>query len=426
MNVTSDEALSERRIYVGLASRTGKAVQPAGLMKVVRRGVVESGEFAYGRRYLEEPAAEPLNPEHLPLRGAAFVLPERRIRDGGAMPLTMRDALPDSWGRKVLEIRQGKPLSDIEALLLTNEDRIGAMVFSESLPIRSEEPPSALLSLEELAEASRRVEAGMEIGPDMHRLLRGGSLGGARPKAAFVHEGRRFIAKFASRGDDHDVEVIEAATLWLADACGIAVPPFLLQPLAVGHALLVERFDRTGPVDDEQRFHYLSASALLDVPYESSLGSYVELAQLLRRISQQPQEDLAELYRRLVFNLAVGNSDDHVKNHGALRQGEGLWRLAPAFDLVMQLGGHTGYQELAILPGQHASSLALAREAAPHFGLTAAEAETAIRVIGETVAVLAAACVEAAGGNRALAQRVQTFIEQQAERIGGQAGMTDA
>lgn len=415
--MTSDSAVDERSIYVGLAHRTGERVQPAGLMKVVRRGVVESGEFAYGRRYLEAPASAPLNPEHLPLRDATFVLPERRIRDGGAMPLTLRDALPDSWGRKVLEIRQGKALSDIDALLLTNEDRIGAMVFAESLPIESEEPPSTLLSLEELAEASRRIEAGIEIGPDMHRLLRGGSLGGARPKAAFVHQGRRCIAKFASRGDDHDVEVIEAATLWLADACGIEVPPFLLQPLAAGHALLVERFDRAGPVGDERRFHYLSASALLDVPYESSRGSYVELAQLLRRISAQPQADLAELFRRLVFNLAVGNSDDHVKNHGALRREDGLWYLAPAFDLVMQLGGHTGYQELAILPGQHASSIEMARAAASHFGLSAAQADAIIRATEETVALHAAASIEAAGGNRALVRRVAAFIEQQHARM---------
>ena len=274
-----------------------------------------------------------------------------------------------------------------------------------------------LWSLDELAEASRRVEEGLEIGPDMHRLLRGGSLGGARPKAAFVNEGRRYIAKFSSRGDDHDVEVIEAATLWLASACGIHVPAFLLQPLASGHALLVERFDRTGPAADEQRLHYLSASALLDVPYDSSRGSYVELAQLLRRISGQPQEDLAELFRRLVFNLAVGNSDDHVKNHGALRQADGRWRLAPAFDLVMQLGGHTGYQELAVFPGQHASSLELARRAAPHFGLGAADADEIIRRIEETVAVQAAASVEAAGGRRELVRRVAAFIEQQYERI---------
>ena len=415
--MTSEPADVERRLYVGLAHRAGEQAQPAGLMKLIRRGVIESGEFAYGRRYLEDPAAVPLNPEHLPLQGATFALAEGRIRDGGAMPLTLRDALPDSWGRKVLEIRQGRPLSDVDALLLTNEDRIGAMVFAETLPIESGQPPSTLLLLEDLADASRRVEAGMDIGPDMHLLLRGGSLGGARPKAAFVRDGKRWIAKFSSRGDDHDVEVIEAATLWMANACGIDVPPFVLQPLASGHALLVERFDRLGPVQAERRLHYLSASALLDVPYASSRGSYVELAQLLRRISQRPKQDLHELFRRLIFNLAVGNGDDHVKNHGALQGDDGQWRLAPAFDLVMQISGHTGYQELAVLPGQHASSLALAREAAPHFGLTAAAADAVIGDIGEFVALQAPASVAAAGGSPELVRRVAHFIEQQAERI---------
>lgn len=345
------------------------------------------------------------------------MLPARRIRDGGAMPLTLRDALPDSWGRKVLEVQQGQALSDLDALLLTNEDRVGAMVFSESLPIAVEPPPAGLLSLQDLAEASRRIEAGMDVTPRMRQLLRGGSLGGARPKATFVHEGRRHIAKFSSRGDDVDMEVVEAATMGMAMACGITVPPLSLVPLTVGHALLLERFDRTGPLANEHRFHYLSASALLDVPYESSGGSCVELAQLLRRLSAKPEQDVTELFRRMVFNLVVGNNDDHVKNHGMLHQGRGMWRLAPAFDLVAQLGSHTGYQELAILPGKHASSLSAAREAAPHFGLTPARADEVIRHITDTVTMHAHAAVRAANGTLALAKRLAAFIVQQADRI---------
>ena len=415
--MTSDPAPIERRVYVGLARRTGGDVRPVGLLKAVRHGVMESGEFAYGRQYLQAPDAQPLNPDHLPLRDAAFVLPERRVRDGGALPLTLRDALPDSWGRKVLEVQHGRPLSDRDALLLTNEDRVGAMVFASALPIESDAPATALLSLQDLAEAARRIESGMEVTPRMQQLLRGGSLGGARPKATFVHEGRRCIAKFASRGDEHDTELVEAATLGLARACGITVPPFALQPLPQGHALLIERFDRTGPITDEHRFHYLSASALLDVPYESSGGSYVELAQVLRRISARPEQDVTELFHRMVFNLVVGNSDDHVKNHGVLHQGHGLWRLAPAFDMVAQLGGHTDYQQLAILPGRHVSSLALAREAAPHFGLSAVRADEVIQRIGDTVARQAHTAVKTAGGSAALAKRVKAFVAQQAERI---------
>lgn len=279
-------------------------------------------------------------------------------------------------------------------------------------------PSTDLPSLQDLAETSRRIEARMEIAPRMKRLLRGGaSLGGARPKDTFVHDNHRYIAKFASLGDQHDMEMVEAATLGMALACGINVPPFLLQPVSNGHALLVERFDRTGPLANEHRLHYLSASALLDVPYESSSGSYVELAQTLRRISAQPGKDVSELFRRLVFNLVVGNNDDHVKNHGVLHQGFGLWTLAPAFDLVAQLGNHMGQQELAILPGRHASSLALAREAAPHFGLTAASADDIIERISRTVLDQAYVTVKAVGGNQPLARQVQRFVAQQGELI---------
>lgn len=412
----------ERSVYVGLVGpgQPGKgAVQQVGLLKVMRRDVIESGEFAYGRRYLQQASAQPLNPETLPLRDATFVLKEQRIRDGGAMPLTLRDALPDSWGRKVLEVQHGRSLSDIDALLLTNEDRVGAMVFSETLPIATDVPTTQLLSLEDLAEASRHIEAGLEVTPRMQQLLRGGSLGGARPKATFVHNDRRHIAKFSSRGDDHDVEVVEATTLSLARSCGITVPSFQLLPLKQGHVLLVQRFDRDGPVANERRLHYLSSSALLDVPYESSGGSYVELAQVLRRRSWQPEVDLSELFRRMVFNLVVGNSDDHVKNHGMLNHGNGRWGLAPAFDLVPQLNVHTGYQELAILPGQHDSNLVLAREAAPHFGLTAEDADATIRKIAKLVMTSAGDGITSFGGDAALAKRVQTFITLQADRIAG-------
>ena len=416
--MTSDDALAESSLYVGLAQGRGDEALPVGLLKLARRGVMEAGEFAYGRRYLAAPTPLALNPEHLPLRDAPFVLPARRVRDGGALPLTLRDALPDSWGRKVLEVQQGRPLSDVEALLLTNEDRVGAMVFAAELPIRPDVPATALLSLEDLAEASRRIEAGLAVTPRMQRLLRGGSLGGARPKATFIHEGRRHIAKFASRGDTHDMEVVEAVTLGLAGLCGIDVPTFVLQPLAAGHALLLARFDRDGHVDDERRHPYLSASALLDVAYESSGGSYAAFAQTLRRLSTRPDQDMNELFRRLVFNLVIGNSDDHVKNHGVLhREGQG-WQLAPAFDLVAQLDAHTGYQELAILPGQHASSLALARTAAPHFGLLPQQAEDVIRRTVDIVTGRLEATVAAYDGGPALAMRLREFVRQQGERIG--------
>lgn len=196
------------------------------------------------------------------------------------------------------------------------------------------------------------------------------------------------------------------------------MPPFHLRALAHGHALLVERFDRSGPLKNESRFHYLSCAALLDVRYESSGGSYVELAQTLRRISARPEQDVTELFRRLVFNLVAGNSDDHVKNHGVLNQGQGFWRLAPAFDLVAQMNSHAGYQELAILPGQRASSLALALEAAPHFGLSKARAEEIVQAIANTVRQSAYLAIKASGGDDVLGKRFTAFIKSHANRIG--------
>lgn len=408
---------SERRVYVGLAWDDTHAPQPAGLLKLLRQGVVESGEFAYGRRYLARPDACALHPDQLPLRADAFPLPPRRLRDGGALPLTLRDALPDSWGRRVLEARQGRAVDDIEALLLTNADRVGAMVFSQSLPLEPCEPPATVHDLDALAAASRQLEEGAAITPALRELLGGGSLGGARPKATFFHGGNRHIAKFASRADDCDMELVEAATLDLAAACGIHVAGHLLQPLARGHALLVRRFDRQGGVGAERRLHFLSCSAVLDVPYASSDGSYVAFAQALRRLSARPGDDLVELFRRMVFNLAVGNSDDHVKNHGMLFDREGSARLAPAFDLVPQFGGFAGYQELAILPGRRDASLALALEAAPHFGLRPAKAGDIVdRTLG-IVAEGARQAVEARGGDTALALRLQDFIARRHQAI---------
>lgn len=409
---------SEHSLYVGLAFEPAIPVTPAGVLKLAQRGAVMSGEFAYGRQYLRRADAEPLNPSHLPLQDAVFRLPERRLRDGGAMPLTFRDALPDSWGRKVLEVQYGHGLSDVQALLLTNADRVGAMVFSASLPIEPAQPDASVFKLDDLANAARRLEMGQEPAADLKPLLQGGTLGGARPKATFIHEGRRHIAKFPARGDTHDVAVLEAATLALARACGITVPEFFLLPVPTGHALVLRRFDRDGRIDDERRLHYLSASALLDVAYEDNAGgSYVELAQALRRISAQPEADLHELYRRMVFNLVAGNSDDHVKNHGVLLVGQGRYRLAPAFDLVMQLNANAGYQLLAILPGKAESSLGLARQAAAQFGLSGSQAEAVIQHVGDTVLRCSAVVLKEYGADESLVRQASEFLKKQQERI---------
>lgn len=412
--------ISERKVYVGLATQSGKEVVPVGLLKLVRRGVVESGEYAYGKHYLASPVAIALNNEYLPLNNEPIVLPERRLRDGGALPLTFRDALPDSWGRRVLETQHGRNLDDIDVLLMTNADRVGAMVFAESLPIQAESPEVNLIALEDMSEAIRRLELSMEVTPQMRRLLqRGGTLGGARPKATFIHENRRWIAKFPAQGDDHDVELLEASILKLAEMCGIEVSPSRLENINRGHAILIARFDREGDVGNERRIHYLSASALLDVPYESNGGSYVDLAQTLRRLSANPKYDLDQLFRRMIFNLIIDNTDDHIKNHGVLHVSHGQYRLAPAFDVVMQLT-NIGYQQLAIVPGNNNSSMRLAKEAAPLFGIKNQDAESIIQSIHKKVHGELIGIIGNNGANEILKQRVKQCLERQHEVIGSQ------
>ena len=410
-------ATSDRTIYVGLANASGQAVTPVGLLKVIRRGVIEAGEYAYGRKYIESPNAIPLNNDFMPLSSEKMVLPERRIRDGGALPLTFRDALPDSWGRKVLEAQYGRTLDDIDALLLTNPNRVGAMFFSEAIPFAEPDPEPPLMTLEEISRAVRMLELSMEVTPEMRRLLqRGGTLGGTRLKATFVHENKRWIAKFPAQGDDHDVELLEICLLKLAALCGIEVSPARLEKIQHGHAILTARFDREGDIHHERCLHYLSASALLNVPYESDGGSYVEFAQIIRRLSINPRRDLEQLYRRMIFNLIVDNTDDHVKNHGMLHVSNGQYRLAPAFDVVMQLT-NLGYQQLAITTGNHTSSMRVALDTAPHFGLSSSDAKNIISTIEETVNSQLTTIAGHFGASQGLKTRVQKCLERQRELL---------
>lgn len=409
--------ISDRKIYVGLALELGKHASSVGILKLLRRGVVESGEFAYGKKYLNLPNAIPLNNEHLPFSTAPTVLAERRIRDGGVLPLTFRDALPDSWGRRVLEAQYGRTLDDIDALLMTNVDRVGAMVFSESLPIEIYNTEADIVTLEQMSEAVYRLELSMEISPEMRRLLqRGGTLGGARPKATFIYDNRRWIAKFPAQGDEHDVELLEASLLKLAEMCGITVSPSRLEKTNRGHTILTRRFDREGDIGNERRIHYLSASAILNVPYESNGGSYVEFAQVLRRIAINPAHDLDQLYRRMIFNLLIDNTDDHVKNHGVLHVEQGQYKLAPAFDLVMQLT-NTGYQELAIISGNNNSNLKIAKKVSPHFGINNKDAENIIQEIETKVTGNLVDILKHLGANDSLQQRVRRCINIQRDLI---------
>ena len=167
--------------------------------------------------------------------------------------------------------------------------------------------------------------------------------------------------------------------------CDIRVPDFELRPLQKINALLVRRFDRPGRIEDGHRIHYLSAAAFTDSPYDSNQGSYVGLANQLRLHGSMVSRDLPELFRRLVFNVLIDNSDDHVKNHGVLHTGSNLYELSPAFDMVPQLT-NLGYMGMAIAEGSETPHLDAVLDAAGHFGLSKSAAAATIKRIREVVA----------------------------------------
>ena len=407
-----------REIFTGLLAPGHLAGTAVALVKLEQSNGFEEGTLAYGRQYLlsENPIA--LNPAYLPPSPEVFSMPRARTRDGGALHVTLKDALPDAWGRLVVQARNGwQSLSDVDVLLQTNADRVGAMVFCE----QRDDLPFLDLSLEafgleDLAKAAHALAFDMDVPLSMRRLLNnGGSLGGARPKASIIRNGKLWIAKFPAKDDELDVQLVEACTLALAKQCGIHVPDFEVVRLGKIHALLLRRFDRPGKVDSGGRIHFLSAAAFTNSPYDSNAGSYVKLAQHLRKYGANVAVDLAQLFRRMVFNMAIDNTDDHVKNHGVLHAGSNRYGLSPAYDLVPQLT-NLGYMSMAIVDEKMDAHLDLARANAAQFGLTK---EAAHQIISEVLQGVSnwRSLFESMGVDRPALSRIEACLTRQMQMI---------
>lgn len=290
--------------------------------------------FRYTPAYLADPRTFPLDPANLPLTPGEF--PASRLE---TPLLVLEDALPDDWGRRLLILRHGLPRGrQSEPWLLHAQagQGLGALSFlPPGSTAQPEDDSAALLDLGALMDAARQLEQHGEV-DDRHRLLlaAGSSPGGARPKALVKDEHGHWIAKFSSRRDDVDVVGLEAASLELARLAGLEVPEFRLENLAVGRrALLVKRFDLTG---NGGRRHMLSLRALLQASGYYVLR-YADLIAALRRHSSQPEIDVPRLYRQMVFNALLGNTDDHLKNFWMLHDQRG-YTLSPAFDLLPDIG----------------------------------------------------------------------------------------
>lgn len=263
------------------------------------------------------------------------------------------DSAPDRWGRVLMERRESvralhegrkaRTLQELDFLLGVNDlTRTGALRFrgTESGPFLDASvnaaPPFA--NLRELAEISRRIEtADSESMPEYEQWLAmlmapGTSLGGARPKANFTDEdGRLWLAKFPAQEDRHDVGAWEFLVNQLARRAGITVPDARLEELSTRHrTYCANRFDRFG----NDRRMFASAMTLLERRDGDKESSYLDLAQFVSEngAADHIEEDLEQLFRRVIFNVLVGNRDDHLRNHAFIREPSG-WRLSPAYDV---------------------------------------------------------------------------------------------
>ena len=366
---------SEREAYVYIQLPGTLDTVPAALLRVRKLDDgTYVGRFRYGDRYLERHNAVELDRFRLPLGRETYEFTKFK-----GIPGAVRDASPDAWGRRVIEHILGKTSSDLEEvdyLLHGPQDGAGYLSFG-----RKAEPPAPrhkynrthqlgdLIRIAEAVEEGRRVPEYL-----LEQLEPGTSLGGARPKATVEDDHVLWLAKFPEQGGRFDLQRVEFATLELARRCDINACGARLQDVAGKTVLMLERFDRQWAVTGYRRYGLVSGLTVLDAE-ESHLNrdrwSYPLLADELQRWSERPKQDTAELFRRLVFNAAVTNNDDHPRNHALLR-GERGWALSPTYDLVPVPMVSEEQRDLALVVGSfgRAASRYNIMSQAARFGLT--------------------------------------------------------
>jgi serine/threonine-protein kinase HipA len=316
----------------------------------------------YERSWLQ--SGVPLS-EDLPLIDEELLPAERGMAAGA-----VDDARPDRWGERVIRVLDKPPrLSLLEYLYFAGDDRFGALGVSTSREAYLPRTLGPLPTLEEAGEVQELVRKVLENEPvplAQKRLIAPGvTLGGARPKALLSISGEQWVVKFGA-GEPTDTPLVEHATMQLASQAGIRVASTMPVRLPDGHAVAIKRFDREGGL----RVHSLSAAVALRAAAEPF--GYPELAQLLRRRGvtegDRYESQMRELFRRMVFNILIDNTDDHEKNHALLVTHAQQYELSPAYD-VLPSGQALGYQQMRIGEQEADSTLGNALSLARLFAL---------------------------------------------------------
>ncbi|WP_222613829.1 type II toxin-antitoxin system HipA family toxin [Undibacterium seohonense] len=353
---------------------------------------IGNGHFAYGRFYVDKEGAFALDPIHLKLSKERQEVPRQPDSSYGVLS----DAGPNAWGVKLTASilkrnNQPLPANSIEWFLHSWHYGSGCIGFSQH---HTEKPNLGVIAcrLEDLSAKLQITIDELTINPDtklteedIRLLAPGSSLGGFRPKTVVVHEGMEYIAKFSRPDDVFDVPSVEYATMRLAHKAGINTPDFELRNIANRPVFLIERFDRT---KGGARKHYISAHSLLA---PSALGidkrelvttfSYAGIAEAMRPFNILGQLDCHQLYRRMIFNIFIGNVDDHLRNHALLMESPGRYVLSPAFDIVPHSAAATTPQSIGVGAQGAASTTKNAISQCGRFLLKPDEANTIIEEV---------------------------------------------
>lgn len=351
--------------------------------------------FEYSDTWLQSRGDQNLDPDLQLYAGPQY------LREGKNNFGIFLDSSPDRWGRVLMDRREAlfarqedrKPrtLFETDYLLgVYDPHRMGALRFKEEeggeyLDNNKAYSTPPWTSIGELEEAAFRLEeddmAETEKAKWLNMLLApGSSLGGARPKASVMdNKSRLWIAKFPSKNDRVNVGAWEMVAHQLAEQAGVQIPQTSAGVyFSKHHTFLSRRFDRD---EHGNRIHFASAMTLLgrtDGTDSQTGGSYLDIAGFIMQSGAQPDSDLEELWRRIVFYICISNTDDHLRNHGFLLTPDG-WRLSPAYDLNPTAGA-TGLT-LNISETDNSLDLDLAREVARYFRLSEKKAEAIIKKV---------------------------------------------
>ena len=378
-------AVNQKTIFVYDDFSTDQPILMGSLyVNVIKGG--ESYSFEYDKDWLKKTGLTfTLDPELMPYSG-------RQYPTGKNIFGLFADASPDRWGRvlmnkreRILAEKEGrKPskLHDSDYLLgVYDETRMGGIRFKSEPegPFLSDDKETAAppwATLRTLEEASRNFEND-ETGLSekwLNQLIKpGSSLGGARPKATVADtKDQLWIAKFPSKNDENDTGAWEMVAHDLAALCGLNVPEAKLEKFSpLGSTFLIKRFDRLG----SKRVHFASAMTLLgktDGASAADGSSYLDIVAFIKSYGAQPKKDLIELWKRIVFNMAVTNTDDHLRNHAFILTDKG-WILSPLYDVNPVPYG----DELSLNVDEEDNSIniELAVQTAVRFGISKSDAE---------------------------------------------------